>query len=121
MVRTGMIEHPQQWADCGYQEIQQEPKRYRIIDQSALVSLCGLQSNTELQQIHRNWIEEALNHDTAKLRDTRWTEGVAVGQRDYIKSVHTELGYRTRGRECIELENGYQLKELPGLYEVNSG
>jgi hypothetical protein len=32
MVRAGEVDHPAKWSHGGYQEIQQPPKRYRIID-----------------------------------------------------------------------------------------
>ncbi len=41
MVRAGVVSHPQEWAEGGYLEIQQPPKRYRIIDIPALMGLCG--------------------------------------------------------------------------------
>ena len=31
MVRAGVVQHPGEWAHGGYREIQQPPKRYRII------------------------------------------------------------------------------------------
>jgi hypothetical protein len=32
MVRAGVVNHPENWAHGGYQEIQNTPKRYRIIN-----------------------------------------------------------------------------------------
>jgi putative transposase len=37
MVRAGVVKHPAEWAHGGYREIQLSPKRYRIIDITALM------------------------------------------------------------------------------------
>lgn len=121
MVRAGVVRHPQTWPHCGYHEIQKPPKRYRIIDQDSLLALTHLSSHSELRQGHRNWVSDELKRDKAKLRDQRWTQGLAVGQREYIEMVQNELGYRAVGRECVELDEGYELRETSGLYVLFTG
>ena len=32
MVRAGVVDDPVKWVNSGYHEIQQPPKRYRVID-----------------------------------------------------------------------------------------
>jgi len=102
------------WLHCGYHEIQQPPERYRIIDQSSLLSLTHHHSQFELQQHHFEWIAEELKKDKAKFRDARWTQGLAVGPREYVETVKNELGGNAIGRECIELEEGCELREERG-------
>jgi putative transposase len=116
MVRAGVVRHPEKWPHCGYHEIQQPPVRYRIIDQAALLGLTHVYAHAALQRLHREWVDNALQNDRARHRDDRWTQGLAVGQREYVKQVQDALGYRARGRECLELEEGYYLKEAPALY-----
>jgi putative transposase len=41
MVRAGVVDHPVKWMNSGYHEIQQPPKRYRVIDLLGLFGLCG--------------------------------------------------------------------------------
>jgi hypothetical protein len=41
MIRTGMVNHPEQWNENGFGEIQEPPKRYAIIDLRALSEWCG--------------------------------------------------------------------------------
>ena len=41
MVRTGVVQHPAAWTHGGYREIQQPPRRYRIIDIPELMELTG--------------------------------------------------------------------------------
>jgi hypothetical protein len=43
MVRAGVVGHPRQWREAGYQEIQNPPKRYRVIDRRALCELVSIQ------------------------------------------------------------------------------
>jgi len=41
MVRAGVVNHPGQWNESGFCEIQEPPKRYSIIDLRAISELCG--------------------------------------------------------------------------------
>ena len=116
MVRAGIVRHPQKWPHCGYHEIQQPPSRYRIIDQTSLCHLCGIRSLSTLPALHSALVEEALRLDQARMRETKWTQSVAVGQREYIEQLQAELGSRGYGRECIDMEEGCCLQEAPALY-----
>jgi len=116
MVRAGIVQHPEKWTHCGYHEIQRSPKRYRIIDQTVLLEICQFSSHADLQSVHRNWISDAIRRDESKSRDPRWTESVAVGQREYIESIQQTLGSRAVGRKTVELKSGYQLKETDAIY-----
>jgi len=116
MVRAGIVQHPEKWTHCGYHEIQRSPKRYRIIDQTVLLEICQFSSHADLQSVHRNWISDAIRRDESKSRDPRWTESVAVGQREYIESIQQTLGSRAVGRKTVELKSGYQLKETAAIY-----
>jgi putative transposase len=116
MVRASIVRHPEKWPHCGYHEIQRSPKRYRIIDQTVLLEICQFSSHAGLQSAHRNWISDAIRRDESKSRDPRWTESVAVGQREYIESIQQTLGSRAVGRKTVELKSGYQLKETAAIY-----
>jgi putative transposase len=56
MVRADVVKHPAEWAHGGYREIQQPPKRYRIIDIPALMDLGGFNSIATMQQQLRQWL-----------------------------------------------------------------
>ena len=83
------------------------------------IELCQFASHAELRLAHCQWIIDALQHEESEFRDPRWSESVAVGQLEYVEAIHKELGYRSKGRACIELEHGFQLKESACLYTVN--
>ena len=55
MVRAGVVDHPVKWVNSGYHEIQQPPKRYRVIDLPGLFGLCGFSKLADFQQAHRHW------------------------------------------------------------------
>jgi putative transposase len=50
MVRAGVVDNPVKWVNSGYHEIQQPPKRYRLIDLPGLFGLCGFPKLADFQQ-----------------------------------------------------------------------
>ena len=60
MVRAGVVNHPGQWNESGFCEIQEPPKRYAIIDLRALSGWCGFGKLADFQRARRQWIEKAL-------------------------------------------------------------
>ena len=117
MVRAGVVQHPEDWPHCGYREIQSPPDRYCIIDQQALMQLSGMNSLDSLRSAQRDWINAELLSKTGK-REAIWTESVAVGRENYIKSVQSELGLRANGRQCINDNGKYLLKEPAVSYRI---
>ena len=99
MVRAGVVQHPREWQDSGYHEIQYPPLRRRIIDHDRLAELAELRSVEALPAAHARWLEEALRRPR---RDPAWTESVAVGDPVFLRGVKQQLGasgrYRRLGR-----------------------
>ena len=60
MLRNGVVEHPSQWVHSGYNEIQNPPSRYALIDRKQLIECCGMGSDEQLCKEHREWVEEAI-------------------------------------------------------------
>jgi putative transposase len=60
MVRAGVIDHPVKWVNSGYDESQQPPKRYRVIDLAGLLGYAVFRKLADFQQAHRQWVEIAL-------------------------------------------------------------
>jgi len=56
MVRNGVVPHPLSWAHSGYNEIQNPPLRYSLIDREQLIACCGLGNDEQLRKEHRNWL-----------------------------------------------------------------
>ena len=116
MVRAGIVRHPGDWPHCGFHEIQQAPAKFRIIDQTALLDIFRVESIDRLRALHLNWISVELCRTDAQGRDPRWTESIAVGQGEFVENFKHGLGCRAPGRQVIQLDGGYQLKEAPVPY-----
>jgi hypothetical protein len=55
MVRAGVVKHPLSWVYSGFYEVQQSPRRYRLIDLPTLLALCGFSNQAEFRQVWRQW------------------------------------------------------------------
>lgn len=105
MVRAGKVSHPSRWAASGYNEIQNPPERYALIDRNMLMQLCGIQSSEHLSLLHREWPEEALAV-SSRTKEPAWSESVAVGSKRFLEEIKEKLQGNnnrdivTRGEIC---------------------
>jgi putative transposase len=118
MVRAGVVAHSEQWADCGYVEIQHPKARYGIIDYAWLMELMGVSSLEQLQQACREQIEEAIQRKLFE-RQSQWSESLAVGSPAYVEAVRKQLGPRARRSDVMPAETGCQLREDEAAYGDN--
>jgi putative transposase len=116
MVRAGVVNHPSMWPFCGYNEIQEPRRKNVLIDYERLQGLLGVGSYDQLRSSHKGWVEEYLG-DGAKRRQEEWTGSIAVGSKSFIENVKARLGFRAIGRDVIEGDKGYQLRESPADYK----
>jgi REP element-mobilizing transposase RayT len=110
MVRAGAVAHPSQWPSCGYQEIQKPRERYSIVDHRALMDLLRIVSVEALQRAHRTWVEEALAR-AEQVRESKWTESVAVGSRSFVETIRGKLGVRAKRHWLSGTDNESTLRE----------
>lgn len=110
MVRAGVVDHPKMWPFGGYNEIQNPPRRYRIIDLDSLARLMGCTDLQNLQSAHKRWVEASLRPDKPQ-RESHWTDSIAVGSKSFIEEVKKSLGLKTKGRSIAGSNDNYQLKE----------
>jgi hypothetical protein len=110
MVRAGVVDHPAEWIFSGYHEIQNPPERYRIIDFEKLLSLLGMKDIAQLQETCRCRAEEYLKMNKIA-KDSHWSESVAVGSESFIINTMEKLGIKVNGREAVEANGKYQLRE----------
>ena len=115
MVRAGVVRHRREWTHSGYQEIQQPPERYRVIDLAALSTLCGFKQIADFQQAHREWVE-AAHAMAAAGRDDRWSESLAVGSKRFVDQVKGELGIQAKHRQVAADGKAYALRESAQPY-----
>src|SRR5262249_39984784 len=109
MVRAGVVDHPRQWGDAGYREIQQSPARYRIIDREALCGLRGV-PDKRLASLQNDWIDATLASGRTE-REPQWSEAVAVGRRSFVERVQHELGTRASYRQVAGTDGASVLRE----------
>ena len=55
------------------------------------------------------------------VRQSQWTESVALGSPEYIEALHKQLESESQSRERLGVEDGYQLKEAESAYAGFSG
>lgn len=118
MVREGVAERPEEWSFCGYNEIQHPRKRYGLIDYPRLMVLLQMRDLGELQESCKDRVEGALasqNH----VRESKWTESIAVGSEQFVETTNEKLGIKAKGRQVTGENGTYQLREPAASYQCN--
>jgi len=110
MVRTEVVSHPSEWRWSGYNEIQNPKERYAIINYERLAELLGIESLDILKEVHRKWIQESLQKDKM-IRDEKWSQSIAVGNKKYVETIKDQLGIRAIHREIHESGSSFELRE----------
>ena len=119
MVRAGVVQHPAEWVHGGYREIQQPPKRYRIVDIPALMELGGFIDIATMQHQYRQWLNEELVINSS-MRDKAWSESLAVGSQGFVEKVQTLLGTKAANRKVTEMVDKHALREQSVRYNIIS-
>lgn len=115
MVRAGVVTHPLAWECGGFREIQDPPRRYRLIDLSELSDICGFTDVKAFQSAHHRWIEDALASGNVA-REERWSESIAVGGHAFIEAVKRDLGISAPHRTAAMAGETYVLQEPESPY-----
>ena len=115
MVRAGVVRHPCEWMYGGYNEIQNPKQRYSLINRQKLTALLGIKDNDQLSEYHRNWVEEVLKNGSNQ-RDAKWTQSIAVGDKEFVMETKAKLGAKAMGRRALENNEGYELRESQSPY-----
>ena len=69
----------------------------------------------DLADAYRGWVEQSLHaHDHH--REGKWTESVAVGSEGFVTAMKGRLGIKVKGREVIEGNGSYELREPRASY-----
>ncbi len=118
MVRAGVVDHPREWPESGYHEIQNRPERYRIIDRAALSELLAVEES-RLAEVQNEWIEAKLMRGELE-REAQWSAGIAVGRRSFLGEVKDRLGSRARYRWLQECNGDSILREADARYRHHS-
>jgi len=120
MVRAGVVTHPSEWPFGGYSEIQSPRRKCAFIVYGRLSELAGFASYDEFREFHRQRVNDTLR-DGVNLRDSKWTQSIAVGSERFAAKTKQELGVRAKGRGVFRAGSGYQLREPEISYMDNFG
>ena len=115
MVRAGVVQHPSEWPFSGYNEIQKPSQRYSLINRERLMDLVGIKDDDQLRISHRQWIEEVLK-EGLNVRETKWTESIAVGNRAFVEVTQEKLGIKAKSRKIFGTDKTYELREEQSSY-----
>ncbi len=100
-----------------FNEIQETPKRYAVIDGRALLDLFAMGDQEHFLQEHRYWVEAELQAD-AKKRKGLWSESIAVGSEGFVEKIRQQLGIRAKGRSVVSEKEGNALEEAQAPYST---
>jgi putative transposase len=120
MVRAGAVDHPKEWAWGGYREIQGKRCRNRVIDLKVLKNVFEMGTVENLRKSHTEWIRAALG-GAEMGRDGIWTESIAVGSEDFVRSTRQRIGIKVKGRKVAEKGGAFTLREPMNDYGSYSG
>ena len=94
MVRAGVVGHPADWDWCGYREVAALRERYRILEFERLVDKMEARDIAEVREAYCGLIERRAEAEHF-VRESRWTEPVAVGSESFVREVAGRLGRRS--------------------------
>ena len=115
MVRAGVVEHPSEWPDCGYHEIQNPPQRYAIINRQKLAELAMLKDIASLKESHTVWIR-GMVPSINKGREDKWSTSIAVGGEKFVSTIKELLGVKGMGRRIVHSRGSSELREPASSY-----
>ncbi len=99
--------------------IQCPPNRYRIIDRTSLIDLCGINNSKKLRDTHQQWIEASIGSHKGH-RDPNWTESIAVGSKAFVEETKTQLGIGFLKRKVLNRnKDQYCLREAQVPYRAD--
>ena len=118
MKRAGVVQHPSEYNICGYNEIQNPPKRYSILNRKTLCDLFGFKEESRLRQTHYDRVEAELKNGETR-KNSLWSESVAVGNEQFIQDIQQKLTERTPGRNIVSRNGTTALKEPQAPYSTS--
>ncbi|OGP91777.1 MAG: hypothetical protein A2Z19_04630 [Deltaproteobacteria bacterium RBG_16_54_18] len=67
------------------------------------------------QEAYRERVQEACLTQSI-VRESKWTESIAVGSKEFVEDTKDRLGMKACGREVIGGDGTYQLREVSEPY-----
>ncbi len=66
---------------------------------------------------HIGWVEEALARPE-RVRESKWTESIAVGSRDFVDVIRRGLGVKAKGRRISGMDDESALREPQTYFKL---
>lgn len=117
MVRAGAVSHPSEYKSSGYNEIQNPPGRYGIINRKMLLEYFAIRDDASFRKEHSNWITVELKNNDL-IRNPDWSEAIAVGYKPFLKNTRDKLTSRAQKRSIVESNGSAVLKESEISYSI---
>ena len=114
MVRAGVVSHQNEWEMNGYNDIQNPPDRYGVIDRLVLQKHCGYSDSTEFAKQHREWVQEAITEGRMQ-RENCWMESIAVGSKEFVEETRIKQGIFAKGKRTDEKLDGFCVLKEEGV------
>jgi putative transposase len=83
-----------------------------------LMDLLHISTIDELKNSHKKWIEEVLKTKNY-VRESKWTQSIAVGSKSFVDNIKEKLGIRAKGRKVEGSRDLYHLREAQAAYNSN--
>jgi len=68
---------------------------------------------------HRQWVDQSLRDRWSRERDSKRTESIAVGSKEFTETTKRQLGISAKGRKVIDVQGICELRESERGYPVN--
>ena len=105
------MNHPSEWEFSGYNEIENPRRKCALIAYDRLRELSGFSTYEGFVAVHRQWIDQALRDRWMRERDSKWTESIAVGSKEFTETTKRQLCIRAKGRKVIDSWGSCELRE----------
>ncbi len=118
MVRARVADHPKEWKHCGYHELVNDRKRYRIVNQNRLQKCLRV---TEDAKSFNDWYKSTLAEKTEniyRVREAYWTEAYAIGDKNWLMDIYKTLGFKNKKIIPLPQVENSELHESQSSYLI---
>ena len=82
------------------------------------MNLFKIKEVAELTSFYKRMIDDALKSGN-NIRERKWTDSIAVSDKEFIEETRARLGILLKGDRVIEREGGYELHEQRAPYGLD--
>ncbi|MEA1884954.1 MAG: hypothetical protein U9N62_10615 [Thermotogota bacterium] len=79
------------------------------------MDLLHISTVSDFRNSHKKWIEEILK-TKHYVRESKWSQSIAVGSKSFVEGIKEKLGIRAKGRKVGKSGGLYHLREAQVPY-----